>query len=83
MLVNALRGTALAEVEVALVLLVVAVVLPAPTPVAIAFAGGLSTVEDGVNATEVVVAFEPADEDPEEANDEEAPGPEVPEDVAV
>jgi hypothetical protein len=33
--------------------------------------------------TEVVVAFEPADEDPEDEKDDEAPGPEPPADVLV
>ena len=50
----------------------------APTPERMAFVGALSVVDDGVYATEVVVAFEPADEDPEDANDDEAPGPEPP-----
>jgi hypothetical protein len=48
-----------------------------------AFKGGVSTADDGVYAAEPVVAFEPADEDPEAAKDEEAPGPEDPEDVLV
>jgi hypothetical protein len=81
--VNALRGTALAGVEVAEVLLVLLELLPAPIPELIAFTGGVSTVEDGVNATDVVVALEPADEDPEDAKDEDAPGPEAPEDAPV
>jgi hypothetical protein len=48
-----------------------------------AFEGTLSAADDGVYATAVVVAFEPADEDPEDAKDEEAPGPEPPADVLV
>jgi hypothetical protein len=48
-----------------------------------AFVGALSTAADGVNATEVVVAFEPADEDPDEAKDEDAPGPEPPAEAFV
>jgi len=38
-----------------------------PTPEVMAFVCALSTAEDGVYATVVVVAFEPADEDPEDA----------------
>jgi hypothetical protein len=55
----------------------------APTPDLMAFVGALSTAADGVNATEVVVAFEPADEDPDEAKDEDAPGPEPPAEAFV
>jgi hypothetical protein len=45
----------------------VEVVRVVPTPDLIAFEGTLSTAEEGVYATVVVVAFEPADEDPEAA----------------
>jgi hypothetical protein len=48
-----------------------------------AFVGALSTAEDGVYAAVVVVALDPADEDPEDAKDEEAPGPEPPAEVLV
>jgi hypothetical protein len=41
-------------------------VLLAPMPEVIAFAGGISTADDGVYAAALVVAFEPADEDPED-----------------
>jgi len=58
-------------------------VLLAPTPETIAFEGALSAAEDGVYFTEVVVAFEPAEEDPEEAKDEDAPGPDPPTEVLV
>jgi hypothetical protein len=61
----------------------VEVVLLAPTLDLMAFEGALSAADDGVNATEVVVAFEPADEDPEAANDEDAPGPEPPAEAFV
>ena len=54
-----------------------------PTPDVMAFESTLSAADDGVYATAVVVAFEPADEDPEDAKDEEAPGPEPPADVLV
>ena len=53
------------------------------TPDAMAFEGGLVAAEEGVYFTDVVVAFEPADDDPEEAKDEEAPGPEPPAEVFV
>jgi len=39
----------------------------------IAFEGVLSAAEEGVYAAAVVVAFEPADDDPEDAKDEDAP----------
>ena len=58
-------------------------VLVAPTPDLMAFVGALSIAAEGVYATVVVVAFEPADEDPEDAKDEEAPGPEPPAEVFV
>jgi hypothetical protein len=78
---NALRGTA---VEAAVVAATAPAGLPlAPTPERMAFVGALSTAEDGVYATAVVVAFEPADDDPEEAKDEEAPGPDPPADAFV
>jgi hypothetical protein len=57
--------------------------LLAPTLDLIAFDGALSAAEDGVYATDVVVAFEPADDDPEDAKDEEAPGPDPHEEVSV
>jgi hypothetical protein len=57
--------------------------LLAPMPDVKAFEGTVSTSDDGVYATVVVVAFEPADEDPEDAKDEEAPGPEPPADAFV
>jgi hypothetical protein len=46
----------------------------APTPVLIALLGGMRTPEDGVYFTGVVSAFEPAADEPVEANDEVAPG---------
>jgi hypothetical protein len=54
-----------------------------PTPDVSAFDGAVSKPDDGVYATLVVVAFEPAEEEPEDANDDEAPGPEPPEDALV
>jgi hypothetical protein len=57
--------------------------LLAPTLDLMAFEGALSVADEGVYATVVVVAFEPADEDPEDAKDEEAPGPEPPAEVLV
>jgi hypothetical protein len=64
--VNALRGTAV-DATVLVFEFAVEEVALAPTLDLIAFEGALSTVEDGVYATAVVVAFEPADEDPEDA----------------
>ena len=46
-----------------------------------AFAGGESVFADGVNSAEVVSALDPADDDPEDANEEEAPVPVAPEDA--
>ena len=58
-------------------------VLLAPTADVMAFEGVLSAPEKGVYFTDVVVALEPADEEPEEAKDEEAHGPEPPAEVLV
>jgi hypothetical protein len=57
--------------------------LLAPTLDFMAFEGALSADDDGVYAIAVVVAFEPADDDPEDAKDEDAPGPEPPADAFV
>jgi hypothetical protein len=46
-----------------------------------AFAGGVSVLAEGVYSAEVVSAFDPAADDPEDAKEEEAPGPLVPEDA--
>jgi hypothetical protein len=54
-----------------------------PTPDVMAFEGALSVPAEGVYATVVVVAFEPAEEDPVDANEEDAPGPEPPAEVFV
>jgi hypothetical protein len=43
-----------------------------------AFEGALSASDEGVYFTAVVVAFEPADEDPRMHKDEEAAGPKPP-----
>jgi hypothetical protein len=48
-----------------------------------AFEGALNAADEGVYATAVVVAFEPADDDPEDAKDDEAPGPLPPAEVLV
>ena len=71
---NALNGTALDGVELVAAFEVEAVLLE-PTPELIAFTGAVSAADDGVYATDVVVAFEPAEEDPDDAKDEEAAGP--------
>jgi hypothetical protein len=55
----------------------------APTFDVRAFDGALSTAEEGVYCAAVVMAFDPADEDPDEAKDEEAPGPELPEELLL
>ena len=80
--VNALSGTAL------LIAVVLAVLADDPNPDVVAFAldasafvGGVRTPADGVYITEVVVAFDPADADPEDENEFVAPGPEVPDDA--
>src|ERR1700683_261628 len=78
---NVLSGTALAIVELLLVFadeLVPELVEPL---LASAFAGAASTPEDGVYSTEVVVAFDPAEADPEAEKEVEAPGPEVPDEA--
>ena len=76
---KALNGTAL---------LVAELVLPAePAPVvdellgASAFAGGARLFADGVYNAEVVSAFEPAEDAPEDANEEDAPAPVAPADA--
>ena len=80
--VNALNGTALLIVELEVVLAEEFVPeLADPLLGASAFKGALSTPEDGVYITEVVVAFDPADEDPDAEKEVEAPGPEVPEEA--
>ena len=79
---NALSGTALDGMELVVAFAVEGVPL-VPTFDVRAFEGALSTVDEGVYWTEVVIAFEPADEDPEEAKDEEAPGPELPEEALL
>jgi hypothetical protein len=68
--------------EVVAAAFAVATPLP-PTPEVIAFEGAPRAAEEGVKATAVVVAFEPADDDPDAANDDEAPGPLPPAEVLV
>jgi hypothetical protein len=46
-----------------------------------ALAGGARVFADGVNCAEAVSAFEPAEDAPEEANEEEAPVPVAPSDA--
>jgi hypothetical protein len=46
-----------------------------------ALAGGTRVFADGVYSAEPVSALEPAEDDPEDANEEEAPAPLVPVDV--
>jgi hypothetical protein len=46
-----------------------------------AFAGGARVFADGVYCAELVSAFDPAEEDPEDANEVEAPVPVAPEEA--
>jgi hypothetical protein len=46
-----------------------------------AFPGGAMEFADGVYSDEVVSAFDPAADAPEDANEEEAPAPVAPEDA--
>ena len=78
---KALRGTALLMAEL---------VVPAEFAPLLEFeaalaesavAGGLSVFADGVYSAEVVNALEPAEEDPEDAKEEEAPVPLAPEEA--
>jgi len=46
-----------------------------------AFAGGASVLADGVYSAELVSALDPAEDDPEDANEEEAPVPLAPADA--
>ena len=61
---------------------------PAPTPdVAVevladrALVGGVRVFAEGVYSAEPVSAFDPAEEDPEDANEDAAPAPLAPEDA--
>src|SRR5271163_2815138 len=79
---NALRGTALLveelvePAELAPVLDVDVVLLCES-----ALAGGVRTFEPGVNSAVEVRAFDPAEDDPDDAKEEEAPVPVAPEDA--
>jgi hypothetical protein len=53
------------------------------TPDLTAFEDALSVIEDGAYFPDVVLASEPADEEPKDAEDEEAAGPEPPADALV
>src|SRR5580658_6901847 len=46
-----------------------------------AFEGGVSVFAEGVYSAELVAAFDPADDDPEDANEDAAPAPDAPEDA--
>lgn len=46
-----------------------------------AFAGGASVFADGVYGAEAVSALDPAEDDPEDANEDDAPVPVAPADV--
>src|SRR6185503_687180 len=80
--VHALSGTALAGAELLLAFdALAAVVAVAPTPELRAFSGRVRTPDEGVNLTEVVTAFEPAEADPDDAKEENAGLPVAPEDA--
>ena len=78
---NALNGTALLRVE----LVVPAECAPVLDGVEAlgesAFAGGASVFADGVYNADVVSAFDPAADAPEDANEVDAPAPVAPEDA--
>src|SRR5271155_2375291 len=77
--VKVLSGTALEEMEVAaLTEPVPAVLKPVLLLGVIAVLCAPSTLADGEKRTVAVVAFDPAEDDPEAAKDEDAPGPLVP-----
>ena len=71
------NGTALLMVEVAAATLLEVEELLA----ARAFTGGVRVFADGVYFAEVVRALDPAEDDPEDANEEEAPVPVAPADA--
>ena len=71
------NGTALLMVEVAVARLLEVEELLAAS----AFAGGARVFADGVYFAEVVRALDPAEDDPEDANEEEAPVPVAPADA--
>jgi hypothetical protein len=79
---KALSGTALLVAELVVPaepapLLEVAVEVLAES----AFAGGVRVFAAGVYSAEVVSPLDPAEDDPEDANEEEAPAPLAPEDA--
>ena len=79
---NALSGTALLIAEV-VAKFADDPELPVELLGASAFEGGIRALEGavGVYRTDVVVALEPAADDPEDENELEAPGPEVPDEA--
>jgi len=81
MCTNALSGTAPPYVELDCEIeAVVEFVCAFPTGLIPPFCA-LSVFAEGVYNTDVVVAFEPAEDDPDEANEFVAPGPDAPEDA--
>src|ERR1700733_12512300 len=74
---NALRGTALLIAEVATVFCDEVVELAGDN----AFVGGMRTPDEGVYGAEVVIAFDPAEEDPDDEKELAAPGPDVPDEA--
>jgi hypothetical protein len=77
--VKALRGTEPDGLELTAVLAdEAAEVLVVPTPEVRALAGGVRMPDEGVYCTDAVREFEPAEEEPEDAYEDAAPGPEPP-----
>jgi hypothetical protein len=72
---KALSGTALLVAEL------VAPMEVAPLPDESTFPGGARVLAAGVYRAEVVTAFDPAEDDPEEAKEEDAPAPVAPADA--
>ena len=83
MVVNALSGTELDGADVVVVLAEEAVLVVVPTPEVSALLGALSTPEDGVYLIEDVVALEPADDEPDDAYEDDAPGPDPPDEALL
>ena len=78
---NALRGTALLVVELVAPAEVAPLLDDAAELAESAFAGGASVFAPAVYSAEVVTALDPAEDDPEDAKEEEAPVPLAPADA--
>ena len=78
---KALKGTALLMLELVLPAEFAPVLDAVEVLGESAFAGGASVLADGVYCAELVSAFDPAADAPEDANEEDAPAPVAPEDA--